>query len=359
MERKAEEGPGQPSVMKTLFEPVDILQAQHQSARSETWSRRSYNTGVCSMRVDMINAWREEMRDQASVTIASLDNLMVVSTLMLSCGYGFAVEGTFPPKEEEYDYGDLQQRLLVLYSLMASLSLAFPFVCLLMAMLARSEFDVYQYTQMEELQHELRGALQDAVNKTREQAASRGRSPHAGGRMLPAGVVQNGSRARALAEPLLGARGRPVAPGEHGKPTARSKLLGALQGGWRWLFPQQRPTHLPDGIYRRLTRTKLVGTMKHFDLLYDLAQACLRLGMLCSIVCCTVLLGIVFYAHFPETPWMWRIYSGLLCCSFLGVFAFCSMSSETQIALLGARRRRPPDAEELPRTRLQREDPGG
>mmetsp|Transcript_36027 Transcript_36027/g.102576 ORF Transcript_36027/g.102576 Transcript_36027/m.102576 type:complete len:349 (-) Transcript_36027:68-1114(-) len=334
--------------MEAILDHVDLFQTGHQTARSETWSRRSYNTGICGMRVDMINAWREEMRDQASVTIASLDNLMVVSALMLSCGFGFAVEGTFPPKEDAYDYSGFQENLLVVYSFMASLSLAFPFACLLMAMLARDEFDLHQYDTMEMLQEELRAALEDAVAKTREQGkpppaagATPQAIPRASSRHLPAVVVQNGPRARSgrgLGEPLLG---------------VRAQCVDKLRGLPADLFPEEHPDTLPQDFYERLTMTRLVGKMKHFKLLYDLAQTCLRLGMLCSIVCCTVLLGLVFYAHFPESPSMWRLYSGLLAFSLLGVFAFSCASPKTQIRLLGASRPAPPQPHELPGTRLQ------
>ncbi|CAJ1327071.1 unnamed protein product [Effrenium voratum] len=62
------------------------------------------------MRIDILNTVREEMRDQVTVIISSLDNLMVVATLMLSIGFGFVVEGTFPPAEKDYEYDELQRR---------------------------------------------------------------------------------------------------------------------------------------------------------------------------------------------------------------------------------------------------------
>ncbi|CAK9028540.1 Uncharacterized protein SCF082_LOCUS18407 [Durusdinium trenchii] len=62
------------------------------------------------MRIDILNTVREEMRDQVTVIISSLDNLMVVATLMLSIGFGFVVEGTFPPAEKDYEYDDLERR---------------------------------------------------------------------------------------------------------------------------------------------------------------------------------------------------------------------------------------------------------
>ena len=55
------------------------------------------------MRMDILNTIREEMRDQVAVIMSSLDNLLVVATLMLSIGFGFVVEGTFPPEVSEED----------------------------------------------------------------------------------------------------------------------------------------------------------------------------------------------------------------------------------------------------------------
>ncbi|CAJ1461132.1 unnamed protein product [Effrenium voratum] len=94
----------------SLGEAIGIVQQWHSYNRDELWSKRGYDIGLQSMRIDILNTVREEMRDQVTVIISSLDNLMVVATLMLSIGFGFVVEGTFPPAEKDYEYDELQRR---------------------------------------------------------------------------------------------------------------------------------------------------------------------------------------------------------------------------------------------------------
>ncbi|CAE7232651.1 unnamed protein product [Symbiodinium natans] len=107
------------------------------------------------MRIDILNTVREEMRDQVTVIISSLDNLMVVATLMLSIGFGFVVEGTFPPAESDYDYDETQKVFLVAYAILAALALVFPLFCLMLTIAARFEVELCQQDVMGDLQKQL------------------------------------------------------------------------------------------------------------------------------------------------------------------------------------------------------------
>eukprot|EP00434_Breviolum_minutum_P036963 symbB.v1.2.032761.t1/scaffold3958.1/size47484/2 len=130
---------GAAAASMTLGEAIGIVQQWHSYNQDQLWSKRGYDIGLQSMRIDILNTVREEMRDQVTVIISSLDNLMVVATLMLSIGFGFVVEGTFPPAEKEYEYDDLERQLLIVYAVLAALSLVFPLACMMLTIAARFE----------------------------------------------------------------------------------------------------------------------------------------------------------------------------------------------------------------------------
>mmetsp|Transcript_4533 Transcript_4533/g.12830 ORF Transcript_4533/g.12830 Transcript_4533/m.12830 type:complete len:317 (-) Transcript_4533:2-952(-) len=296
------------AVVGTVVTATQLAQARHQISRGERWSRDSYNMGLSSMKIDMINAWREEMRDNAAVTISGLDNLMVVATLMLSIGFGFAVEGTFPPSDSDYVYSDVQRCLLMLYSALASLSLVFPFACLMLTMSARREFEALQAELMEKLQGDLKSALLDAVTKTQE-------------------VIKHSSASDA-----------------EGANNILMRFGGLARKARAWALPLEQPDALDPDAYKKLTKHDIRGALALFKVLYPIAQKCLWLGMLCSVLCCSVLLGLYFAANFPETQWMWRLYSGTLCFFLLGLPSLPFVGNWYM--------RRPPKPEEVPIPRL-------
>ncbi|CAE8700412.1 unnamed protein product [Polarella glacialis] len=157
----------------SVGEIVPILQQWHQYNRDETWSKRGYDIGLQSMRIDILNTVREEMRDQVTVIISSLDNLMVVATLMLSIGFGFVVEGTFPPSEKDYEYDDVQKPFLVVYAILCALSLVFPLACLMLTIAARFEVELCQQDVMGDLQKHLLKALQKDQSDLLDDALAR------------------------------------------------------------------------------------------------------------------------------------------------------------------------------------------
>jgi len=148
-----------------LGEAITIAQSLCAYNRDEFWSKRDYNLNIQSMRIDILNTVREEMRDQVSLTVASLDNMMVVATLMLSIGFGFVVEGTYPPADEqvgEEHYTFIGYFLLHVYTVLCVLSLIFPFLCMLILLLIRQEVDICVHGVMADLQQHLVLALRQA-----------------------------------------------------------------------------------------------------------------------------------------------------------------------------------------------------
>merc|ERR1719428_2392502 len=110
-------------------EVLGLAQQWHYGRRDQNWQRMGYDLSQQGMRVELLSAVREEIRDQVTICVSSLDNLMLVSTLMLSIGFGFVVENVMPPHPEQHDIW-VEKVLRMLYSLLSAFSLVFPFWCL-------------------------------------------------------------------------------------------------------------------------------------------------------------------------------------------------------------------------------------
>lgn len=298
----------------TIGEVVQILQQWHQYQRDETWSRRDYDLGLQSMRIDILNTVREEMRDQVTVIISSLDNLMVVATLMLSIGFGFAVEGTFPPAESDYDYDDFQKCLLVLYAFLSALSLVFPLACLMLTIAARFEVELCQQDVMGDLQKHLLKALQKDQTEDPPQLMRNQTNLSQASGARPRNGQQDPLEAAENAEDRT-----PSSPRQN-----RVRNLGdQIKGALGTLVTQDRVGHIAEREVQ-LIAEGLLERVNYYHTLYPIAQLFLWLGMLSSVLVCSVLLGLYFAANFPETQWMWRMYSGILgtCAILSGAFYF-------------------------------------
>lgn len=312
----------------TLGEAIGIIQQWHSYNQDQLWSKRGYDIGLQSMRIDILNTVREEMRDQVTVIISSLDNLMVVATLMLSIGFGFVVEGTFPPAEKDYEYDDLERRLLILYAVLAALALVFPLACMMLTIAARFEVELCQQDVMGDLQKHLLKALQrdqrdadlvQGLPEDDEITRSDLKSEPSSSRLPPSRRRQPRLRRNSRSEPLLG---------QASNDRSWKGLRDAVKGGMRRqlsnfeaLFFEDHVGHIAEDEVRLLAEG-LLQKVNYYHFLYPIAQLFLWLGMLSSVLVCCVLLGLFYKANYPETPWMWRCYSGILGSCALGCIFF-------------------------------------
>lgn len=321
---------GAAAATMTLGEAIGIVQQWHSYNQDQLWSKRGYDIGLQSMRIDILNTVREEMRDQVTVIISSLDNLMVVATLMLSIGFGFVVEGTFPPAEKEYDYDDLERQMLILYAVLAALSLVFPLACMMLTIAARFEVELCQQDVMGDLQKHLLKALQrdqhdadlvqglpSSSRSDDEEVLHRADSSSRLG--LPT-ARRPKLRRNSRSEPLLGAR--------KGSQGFVKGIREAVKGGMKRqlsnfeaLFFEENVGHIAEDEVRLLAEG-LLQKVNYYHFLYPIAQLFLWCGMLSSVLVCCVLLGLYYKANYPETPWMWRSYSGILGSCALGCIFF-------------------------------------
>mmetsp|Transcript_133939 Transcript_133939/g.303785 ORF Transcript_133939/g.303785 Transcript_133939/m.303785 type:complete len:384 (+) Transcript_133939:36-1187(+) len=315
----------------SFVEAISLAHSFHCYSRDETWSKRSYLVGIQALRIDILNTVREEVRDKFTMWGASLDNLMVVSTLMLSIGFGFAVEGTFPPAEHDgFEYSGCRQGLLVLYASLAGLSLAFPLLSLMLTVTVRFEVAKVQ----KQVLGDIHGKIRDIMFQHGTTALH---SPH--GRDVRDDIrlrrARGSGQVPSSAAEVGGAR---AAGGDGGQQRPRSRRLWSAVEGTAGLYSDGVGVFKQGDIFGRVERTlvddveqavNLVGTedeqlgeVHSLQRYYPAAVFLLWLGMVDSCLVCCVLLGLYFQKQFPNTPWMWRAYSGILLAAACGSTAF-------------------------------------
>lgn len=293
-----------------IGDSLGAIQNLHAYNRDEIWSKRGYNMELQGMRIDILNTIREEMRDQVSLTIASLDNMMLVSTLMLSVSFGFVVEGTFPPTENDVvPYTDLQVFWLHVYIVLCAVAMVFPAITMMLTLVIRQEVDSCTHGVLGDLQRHLMMAVRRAADEDFDTG-------------VPADAIADAAEAGAESEPeLLSARARPSAVARRsvaarGQGTARPRPHGmrSRAQGLKDIAATQLGTMVSsdEGRLGKITEKDLIAegldirTMKRF---FPYAQLSLQLGILSFLLLCAVLLGLNMQYMFPSVPDMWIYYS--------------------------------------------------
>lgn len=312
---------------------INFVQAWHYGSRAEKLTRLAHELDYQGLRLDVLGTIREEVRDQVFVIMSNLDNSMVVSTLMLSIGFGFVVEGTFPPNQAEslkdwkIDTIGFSIDPLVAYAILCALSLIFPFWSLVFTIRMRYEVDGVIAAHMTALKRQLSNVLgrryiqapnescsdrsghaapqihshKDAANALRSLCPTRLRN--IAGRKCPHRVQQDLERGAKHVAQHVG----PFAIANEMKSIDESQIL-------KWAEDDLMLRLKNHGFYMRLTRL------------------CIWLGIVSSIFTCSVLLGIYMRENYPNTPLMWFVYShivgmnGVLALIFAAYCWLCGMT---------------------------------
>mmetsp|Transcript_81916 Transcript_81916/g.265390 ORF Transcript_81916/g.265390 Transcript_81916/m.265390 type:complete len:344 (+) Transcript_81916:89-1120(+) len=246
-----------------------ILQQEHAYNRKEGWARKNYRLDLQQKGIDIINTVREEMRDQVRLIISSIESLIVVATLLLTTGFCFACEGTFPDSEiGGAQYPGLEQWALTAYSTLLALSQVFPLGALVLMLATRAEAELC----FQDISYE----LNDYINRV-----------------------------------LRWVNREPDAPDrDPGRLDADEDEFSNFQHDAKMV------SELAKGMLHRVSS---------FHYLFPLAQLLVFCGLLSAVMTCSVMLGIIFCKRFPSAPWAWRCYSGIVTLSAVGclIFVFC------------------------------------
>jgi len=292
----------------------NVYQSWHYGEHEINCARREYTLALHeleiagkSIQVDVLNAVREELRDQVVIITAGLENLLVSGTLFLTLGFGFVCEGTFPPQISDSDRA--QHPVLVAYAIFCALVMVFPLWTVIFVLRIRLEVD---------------GLLKDNINDAK---------------MYLKEVIENND----IFVPQH-SDGADILP----EPENIQESLRSWQRVTaNYLQDEQsrkdirRIDSVADNLTVKVTdilqwrQKEVLRQAKHYNFYYPLAQMFLFFGMLSAVILCCLLMYLVFLDEFPITSfWMTPVYA-----STAGLNAFLSVIFV--VSVLMKRRQRP------------------
>lgn len=284
---------------------MGIAQSYHYGRRDQQWQRMGWDLAQQGMRVELLSTVREEIRDQVTICVSSLDNLMLVSTLMLSIGFGFVVENVMPPKPEGHDHL-VEKTLRVLYSLLCAFSLVFPFWCLILALRMRYEVDAVVKDHVGEIHHQLIHVLRRGNISVQ-------------GALERLGDEKDAEKLQAEARQARRAQ----------RNMSRTKRA--------WLYVKKRAMPNPEDEVDPLhynevamwARQGVLAQLSSYSYYYPIAQSLLWLSMASIVMCCCILHSLHLAEIYHEEPWLWMIYCVISASSAIAsiifiMWMFCS-----------------------------------
>jgi hypothetical protein len=292
---------------------VGFVQNWHHGSRSERYSKLGYELDIQGLKLDVLGTVREEIRDQVFVIISSLDNLMVVATLMLSLGFGFVVEGTFPPHQSEalrnwkIESIGFSMDPLVIYAILCALSLVCPFWCLVLCIRMRYEVDLI----IREHMHELKRQLWNVLRKEDQlpQSTVKGYQPPE--TQISTRRILGTVCPRRLKQTFSGCPQRQ----QH----KLEKVEDIMDDVTNMVAQQVGPSNIGNDnkwiqqeVIVKWAGKDLLHRAKKYHFYLKWSHVLLWIGMLSCIFTCALLLGMYMQVNFPHTPLVWKTYSGLV-----------------------------------------------
>mmetsp|Transcript_57458 Transcript_57458/g.159030 ORF Transcript_57458/g.159030 Transcript_57458/m.159030 type:complete len:477 (+) Transcript_57458:55-1485(+) len=286
---------------------LGLLQGWHYGSRSDKFSRLSCELDFQSLRLDVLGTIREEIRDQVFVIMSSLDNLMVVATLMLSLGFGFVVEGTFPPKTAEalqnWELWFFSVDPLVVYAFLASMSLICPLWCVIFTIRMRYQVDSIVREHMKELKRQLCNIL-----KKQQIQSPHENEPGQVQRQISSPLehrIDIGAACPKRFQRVLGA-----CPTRRQNIEDAANLVASYVGGTATISSDF--TTIDQDQIVKWAEKDLLQRMSTYCFYMKAAHLLLWIGMLCAIFTASILLGLYMMEQFPNTPLVWQTYSSVV-----------------------------------------------
>eukprot|EP00929_Paragymnodinium_shiwhaense_P094805 TRINITY_DN55610_c0_g1_i1.p1 TRINITY_DN55610_c0_g1~~TRINITY_DN55610_c0_g1_i1.p1 ORF type:complete len:485 (+),score=81.23 TRINITY_DN55610_c0_g1_i1:92-1546(+) len=324
---------GVAAFVEAIGETTQLIQTWHYNERQEKLQKLSYELCYQAVRLDVLESIREEMRDQVKIAMAGLNNLMLVSSLMFTMGFGFIVEGLFPPKEAEdlpiWDFGVLGFNLhpLDIYSFLCGMCLACPFWSIMLQLRMRYEADNLHAEHHMAFKQQLVNVLskrqiEDPGSLAQDQYVMEPGSVPQPQHEIHRPLATNKCHVRKTLNGKCAKRARASVdkavsylPRQYKRKVLN--YVGPLQDSIERLAQHIGPYSLPEEP-ASIEREQVLRWAEHEHLRglnsyrwYKFMSTCLLiLAMLCFLFNCSVLTGMYMVVHFPNTPNMWKIYSG-------------------------------------------------
>mmetsp|Transcript_108505 Transcript_108505/g.317455 ORF Transcript_108505/g.317455 Transcript_108505/m.317455 type:complete len:377 (-) Transcript_108505:4-1134(-) len=292
-----------------LFVLIGLGQATCHHRHELQWAEIDYFLQVRQVHIDTLNNMREDLLDLYEMDGRKLDTRMIVATLLLAIGFGFVVEGTFPPTEPSgadetrtaYEIYKAQHNPRIAYSIIAALALLSPFWSLLALMECRRRLDFFMDAFNDKFYQMLKNRFQSFLSETRS-----------------AQDIHASNLVRFT-------KGLPEDPW----PTLASvydapcDARPGLNGICSWLGCAKRKPqikHKESKLHEPGDFDIILRLHSHYAIWWyewcwrflRIASICTWLAIIFNVLCCSILLGMYFQYHYSDTPGMWRWYSSLL-----------------------------------------------
>jgi len=244
---------------------------------------------------------------------------------MLSIGFGFVTEGTFPPQKAE-ELGDWNIPMLsigvdplAVYSFLCAMSLILPFWCLILAIRMRYEVDLIVREHINELRKQLCNVLKKKQIQDPDEACDADEQLHHQGgttQEVSSPLIRDIRVARKI-DWLCPARVTKTFRGAlHRCPTrVRSKVADlevVADKAAAHVGPysiDNEPLAIEQAQILKWAGMDLLQRMVSYSFYLKCSHILLWLGMLAAVFTCTILLGVYMMENFPNTPMMWRAYT--------------------------------------------------
>ena len=318
------------STLSMFFGLFGLGQATFYHQHDLQWAEIDYYLQVRQVHIETLNNLREDVRDMYEMDGRQLDTRMIVMTLLLSIGFGFVVEGTFPPSDPgqtdpKQSIYIKQHPMRIFYACIAGCSLMSPFCGLIALMECRRRLDVFMEHFNDKLYRMLRHRYRRFQTETRtyddmqrsdliRYTDSLPEEPHPElGMFYDLPCCPHRSKRLGIIKPVmnrLGVRSRVLQPDfrlNRDTPIAE--------------FPRGKEPGDFD-IILKLHSNYVTWWANWCEFYAELAKMLTWAAMIFNVFCCALLLGMYFQYNYADTPEMWKLYSFIIVGGLIITFAF-------------------------------------
>lgn len=320
---------------------VSLGQATCHHGHDLQWAEIDYFLQVRQVHIETLNNMREDLLDMYEMDGRKLDTRMIVATLLLGIGFGFAVEGTFPapdPGDDSPQAGiyKAQHSARIAYSITAALALLSPFWSMLALMECRRRLDFFMDCFNDKFYQMLKRRFTSFLDETRSTRTVHESNLVRYTKGLPEDSHPHLAR---LYDFELDREGR------HEWLSFR-RLLGCAK---RQCEADGQPPHIQhhgSNLKEPGDFNVILALHSHYaQWWYDwcrrfqkIASICTWLAIIFNVLCCAILLGMYYQFNYRDTPEMWRGYSYLLL-GGLAIALMCMVCAHWKGPRLDARKK--------------------
>jgi hypothetical protein len=253
-----------------------------------TWNEIDFFNEVRQLRQDMLNNVREEMYDIFERKERVVESNLLVATLMLAIGFGFAVEGTFPDSTKPG--GPDQRWPRFFYVVCIALGLCLPFFAMVGFLECRRRMNILMYSfnkQIAKAREDLTWHAQDLMQSETKDIVNHVHDIHSG---IP---------------------GKEPYPMAHLGKRLKNRLRCCKRSPTKSLKSRtSSSSHKGEGSY--VLTIWSAWQDKHVIPVQDNSYALLQVGVGMDLLGAALLLGMYFQTHFKDQPAIWETYSCIL-----------------------------------------------